>query len=1285
MAAGHAQGAVSPGATTADTCGLSSETDDSLDSDEDGASFLGESPIPSPKSAALFPVEFRSGGGAGCSGGPPCPTLVRLWRKRARLRKKEAHLRAKICYLRRQTSGRFSSWVETVLKEMCRARRVLEARKETLEAEQVDLNRRSKQLDGEHGQTHERLKEKNAEYGETEHRIQRLMDRLVTLLSANSSATTMQVQFSEVLEELKDSEQRLVRQLSSLTSQLETARAENRRAALLLSEEQRRTKRLHDTLCTLQAELFSRHEEPGGARAREAMRSWKPPLAAAREAAHRAGAEAEAAANAGAAAAAAAAAAGAGPAASAVNSASAAASAAAAAAVAAATARSSGRSASNAGSSAGVASTGGLNGVAAPGDSAAGSGGGGSDMVTNTPTSSMGLSCGATSVPGAADGGAGCASRGAAPESGAGGVSTAVPAAVEQPLHALQQLATAPPPPAALVAPLPPQPLQPSPQSQQPLPQRMETHVPPRVPPIALPPRQPAGHPSEAPIELVEEKLQHFQPVKKESPPAPCDIAAGEPIGHALQQGPRPGAAPDAGAGPHVNGPIDAMSGSSIQSAIAQATAESTSASLACAAATPSVTLPTPGSPDRPSRGLIAEEATARLRTMEQRLKQVLEAVSFQDTVTRLGNSYYEFGPVRASIRLHADSKVYASMNETDYEPIETFISRISARWGGSSPEEAEIVNADSALPADDPSAGVAAAAKAMCHNSMDPSWTLLPPSRGAAGSAGAAGRLTGMPEFSGNGVPLAPTVPSTATKGATPMVEGKGAPEGRPAATRSARAVGIVSEDKRRGATGCSPPRSAGERRDGRSRTPGVSANGGTHAAQVGTMGAPPRRSWSPSPPGPGRARSPRKVHAGDDAAGHSASGDHTPGRDRGAGNSAVAVPSATRGGDAAGWVSRLSRVDRRIGGATGQCGGAGNAGSGAGSGSGRQLLQQVPGVSATIAGTSATVAAAALSRSPPRRVVGEEGTVSRDSLSSASAGGGGGSSGLISVLSCNGSGNYGTTSATLGGAQASASGAGTSGGHAGNAASLSGGGSVEGAGSVSAPLPGTGPSPTSGTRSPVPTRPGGAGHSQGVSSRAASPRSVTPRAVTPRAATPRATAGTPRAGTPRGCPQWRPTSSASTASTPASSTTAMPSTSVSASAVPSRLVPPCGPALPANHSGGQLITPSSPPRGAMVRERGSATATWPSPPRNAPAPGAQGAVCAAGGRCAGGPPAMAAWHHLVPASTADANGLANRGSSASPERRHQTSPGGPGANATALTASASLGSPPPMPSQWR
>jgi hypothetical protein len=175
-----------------------------------------------------------------------------------------------------------------------------------------------------------------------------------------------------------------------------------------------------------------------------------------------------------------------------------------------------------------------------------------------------------------------------------------------------------------------------------------------------------------------------------------------------------------------------------------------------------------------------------RLIAMEQDLCAALEAAQFEELVVRLGSGYYQFGEhptraTRATVRARGDGKVEASVNEIDYEPIEEFISRITkvtsavnaaataangtaaaaqkrpsprppaaaALLGATAPGSAAGRNHStcSGSPATmvtaptpaDPAAEVAAAAKLLCANMLDPSWTSTSPGR--AGGNGAAPR----------------------------------------------------------------------------------------------------------------------------------------------------------------------------------------------------------------------------------------------------------------------------------------------------------------------------------------------------------------------------------------------------------------------------------------------------------------------------------------------------------------------------------------------------------------
>lgn len=150
----------------------------------------------------------------------------------------------------------FESQCESHVQMQERCQHLLEQRIESLEDERTDLKVRSDQQDVEEEDVLRRSAEADAHQAETEIRIQKLMDQMVKLLAGTPSADAARSQISQVLEELQASEQRLQRQLQSLQEQHQGARVENRRSALVLSEEQQRTKKLHDTLCELQSELF---------------------------------------------------------------------------------------------------------------------------------------------------------------------------------------------------------------------------------------------------------------------------------------------------------------------------------------------------------------------------------------------------------------------------------------------------------------------------------------------------------------------------------------------------------------------------------------------------------------------------------------------------------------------------------------------------------------------------------------------------------------------------------------------------------------------------------------------------------------------------------------------------------------------------------------------------------------------------------------------------------------------------------------------------------------------
>jgi len=71
--------------------------------------------------------------------------------------------------------------------------------------------------------------------------------------------------------------------------------------------------------------------------------------------------------------------------------------------------------------------------------------------------------------------------------------------------------------------------------------------------------------------------------------------------------------------------------------------------------------------------------ARDKLMMLEERLRDILEATQFESLVVRLGSGLYQFGKsVRACVRLREDNQVYASTDGVDYEPVESFIAKIT-------------------------------------------------------------------------------------------------------------------------------------------------------------------------------------------------------------------------------------------------------------------------------------------------------------------------------------------------------------------------------------------------------------------------------------------------------------------------------------------------------------------------------------------------------------------------------------------------------------------------------
>jgi len=120
------------------------------------------------------------------------------------LKSEAAALRAAVNAEKRKYAE-VSAQAENHIQDTTRTEHVLQARIEALDAEKSDLLALSMQQNTELRQFQDRIQEAEKQGEETEERIQRLMDRLVTLLSASLPADAANVQCNEVLDELADS------------------------------------------------------------------------------------------------------------------------------------------------------------------------------------------------------------------------------------------------------------------------------------------------------------------------------------------------------------------------------------------------------------------------------------------------------------------------------------------------------------------------------------------------------------------------------------------------------------------------------------------------------------------------------------------------------------------------------------------------------------------------------------------------------------------------------------------------------------------------------------------------------------------------------------------------------------------------------------------------------------------------------------------------------------------------------------------------------------------------
>lgn len=172
----------------------------------------------------------------------------------------------------------------------CQLRQVLNCHQEALESEHSVWQACLAQQEDEGEQVRHRLTQAEESQQMTEARIQHLMDIMVTLLSPATTDSErqelVQQQYAAMFEDLETADNRLEMQIAAHQAALEAERSENCRRALQLSDQQLRTKRLHDALCQLQSELFRQRtgqrprKQPGGSPEDPVVRSSKVALAA---------------------------------------------------------------------------------------------------------------------------------------------------------------------------------------------------------------------------------------------------------------------------------------------------------------------------------------------------------------------------------------------------------------------------------------------------------------------------------------------------------------------------------------------------------------------------------------------------------------------------------------------------------------------------------------------------------------------------------------------------------------------------------------------------------------------------------------------------------------------------------------------------------------------------------------------------------------------------------------------------------------------------------------------
>mmetsp|Transcript_25692 Transcript_25692/g.59890 ORF Transcript_25692/g.59890 Transcript_25692/m.59890 type:complete len:930 (+) Transcript_25692:55-2844(+) len=149
----------------------------------------------------------------------------------------------------------FISQMHRHFEDLRRNQKSLQSTLDSLESENSAFRLRLQQQETEHEWMEMQDQAGQEQIAQTERRIQALMDKLVVLLNSGYSAADLH---DQLMEDLQGSISKAEVKLKTVQTQLDDARQQNRGAAVRLSEEQRKTKRLHDQLCETQGDLFSR-------------------------------------------------------------------------------------------------------------------------------------------------------------------------------------------------------------------------------------------------------------------------------------------------------------------------------------------------------------------------------------------------------------------------------------------------------------------------------------------------------------------------------------------------------------------------------------------------------------------------------------------------------------------------------------------------------------------------------------------------------------------------------------------------------------------------------------------------------------------------------------------------------------------------------------------------------------------------------------------------------------------------------------------------------------------